>query len=556
MKFSAFRHLFSPKKRNINKLASCLCIVATFTVTSAYSHADNLKLFNKSPSYEKKLSPDKRKHLENIKREIVNRSVDVIQIDLAALKADKLEIPLDVNNAHIIKKSRVNAHSDQSYSWFGQLEGEKGSATLVVKNGKITGSIHVNGDLYKIEPLDDGLHAIIKIDLQRMPPDHPESFNTIPSGIYPKSDNSSDAAYSGALTSATSASADAGSMTQIDLLVAYTASASSATADIDSLIQLAVDEANQSYLNSGVNIHLNLVGKMQSQISETNNSTTAILSSFASDSAVLNQKAATGADVAVMIINKNEYCGLANAIMANASNAYAVVHYSCATGYFSFAHEIGHLQGARHDHANDSATTPYPYGHGYQSLATSPAWRTIMAYDCAGGCTRLQYWSNPNVTYNGAPMGTTTTNNNARVLNETANTVANFNAPPVAGVTLSNMSVTKTVTGTASYELTASGFIVTSNPTNTGFTTKGPWISPQTGMSNYEVRATAQSATQFCISAGTLNTWINLGAGAKWVDRGYYAHYGIPCRLKLEIRKASAPATTLATADINLMGKM
>jgi hypothetical protein len=49
-----------------------------------------------------------------------------------------------------------------------------------------------------------------------------------------------------------------------------------------------------------------------------------------------------------------------------------------------------------------------------------------MAYDCTGGCPRLQYWSNPGVTYGGSPMGTASSNDNHRVLNGTAATVAGF----------------------------------------------------------------------------------------------------------------------------------
>jgi hypothetical protein len=50
-----------------------------------------------------------------------------------------------------------------------------------------------------------------------------------------------------------------------------------------------------------------------------------------------------------------------------------------------------------------------------------------MAYACAtASCTRLNNWSNPRVTRNGVPMGTATTNDNARKLSETAATVASF----------------------------------------------------------------------------------------------------------------------------------
>ena len=58
--------------------------------------------------------------------------------------------------------------------------------------------------------------------------------------------------------------------------------------------------------------------------------------------------------------------GQADAIYADASSAFAIVDYDCATGYYSFGHELGHLQGARHDPNNDPTSTPFAYGHGYQ----------------------------------------------------------------------------------------------------------------------------------------------------------------------------------------------
>jgi hypothetical protein len=50
-----------------------------------------------------------------------------------------------------------------------------------------------------------------------------------------------------------------------------------------------------------------------------------------------------------------------------------------------------------------------------------------MAYGCPNGDgTRIPYWSNPYRTYGGVAMGIVGESNNARVLNETAYTVANF----------------------------------------------------------------------------------------------------------------------------------
>jgi hypothetical protein len=68
---------------------------------------------------------------------------------------------------------------------------------------------------------------------------------------------------------------------------------------------------------------------------------------------------------------------------------------------------------ARHDCYADWSQYPFPEGHGY--VDTVNQWRTIMAYEdeCLElyryNCPRIQYFSNPDRTYQGAPLGTTPT---------------------------------------------------------------------------------------------------------------------------------------------------
>ncbi|NVJ61865.1 MAG: VCBS repeat-containing protein [Gammaproteobacteria bacterium] len=56
-----------------------------------------------------------------------------------------------------------------------------------------------------------------------------------------------------------------------------------------------------------------------------------------------------------------------------------------------------------------------------------------MSYDCPGSCTRLPYWSNPNVQRSGVAMGTSSQSDNARVLNQTRVTVSNFRQSVTGG---------------------------------------------------------------------------------------------------------------------------
>jgi len=293
------------------------------------------------------------------------------------------------------------------------LQFDPHNSVMLVKSGKtITGNVHYAGDWYKIRPLRTGGHAIVLANPAAMPPDHPAEYANLKTIRMPVREDNQDKAN-----------------TVIRVMVHYTSSAASASGNIGALIDLAVAESNQGYANSGVQITMQLATKAQVTYTQSGSFSTDLsryrgTSDGYMDSIHTTRNTVT-ADVGLLVINNSSSCGLASSIGSSASTAFATAHWDCITGYYSFAHEIGHLQSARHDPANDPTTTPYAYGHGYQYNG-SPKWRTIMAYDCSGGCPRLNYWSSPLNTYNGQPMGTAGTNDNARVLNNTRATVAAY----------------------------------------------------------------------------------------------------------------------------------
>ena len=91
--------------------------------------------------------------------------------------------------------------------------------------------------------------------------------------------------------------------------------------------------------------------------------------------------------------------------------AFTVVDQSCAAGYLSYAHEVGHNEGLQHDPANAGSAPSYPFAYGYQDPAGQ--FRTVLSY---GGETRVPYFSSPLVKYNNMPTGTAS-QDNARALN-------------------------------------------------------------------------------------------------------------------------------------------
>lgn len=352
--------------------------------------------------------------------------------DLVQLKTESLDLNLEPGftvRAHRVKSYVANTGS---LIWHGVLEDfgvadvpfsadtvrfDPMNTITMVKSGKtLTANVHYNGEWYKIRPLRTGGHAIVAVNYAAMPPDHPEEdykqiyHNSKPMPVREVTDK-------------------AVGDTVIRIMVHYTSSAATASGNISALIDLAVAETNIGYDNSGVLIDMVLAHKSQVTYTQSGSFSTDLsryrgTSDGYMDSVHTTRNSVT-ADVALLVINNSSSCGLASGIGSTASTAFADAHWDCITGYYSFGHEIGHLQSARHDPANDPTNSPYAYGHGYQ-YNSSPKWRTIMAYACTGGCPRLNYWSNPTKLYNGQPMGTTTRSDNARVLNLTRGTVAAF----------------------------------------------------------------------------------------------------------------------------------
>lgn len=360
-------------------------------------------------------------------------TVQEVRVDAAATAQPQLEFELLGKRVQAVR-SKVEALPDGGSIWYGQFrspsdrltaatssgQDDPGNSLILVRSGDtITGSIRKDGKLYRLRPLGNR-HVLVEVDESRMPADHPADYNQLPK--IPMADND----HIGI------AQASSGTPATIRVLVVATNAAVTAYGgNMQSLVQLAVAESNQGYVNSNVGLTLQLAGYETTNYSESGNFTTD-LSRFRGTSdgymdSIHTSRNTTAADVGVLLINNSAYCGLASGIGSTASTAFAAVYWDCATGYYSFAHEIGHLQSARHDIATDSSTSPYAYGHGYRyEPATGTGWRTIMAYNCTRSCPRLNYWSNPNISYNGIPMGNASTADNQRVLVNTKATIAAF----------------------------------------------------------------------------------------------------------------------------------
>jgi len=339
------------------------------------------------------------------------------------IKLPDQEITLKVNLAKKKGKNRFLVSASKTDS--------KDTLNFAENNGNIVGSLNHNGKLYKLRPDSSGEIIITEIPLDTLI-DHEESY-------YNNMDNFMDTGDPENQTNDASQNIDSGS--EFTIIVAYTSWFAAFVGDVQAYMDLLEFETNLSYSNSQINTRVRIVHAYQ----------TSYISPFATPGfpsmyafidygdyffntanpetqELHNLRDQYNADI-MFVLTEDSYhqCGKARGIGVSENNAIAFARESCAVGYYSFGHEIGHLFGARHIISQDPNTEPFSYGHGYCNV-TPNTWRTVMAYNCASetGGPRIMQWSNPNVSINGEPSGTEFTEFNAQVMNVRATEVANF----------------------------------------------------------------------------------------------------------------------------------
>lgn len=219
----------------------------------------------------------------------------------------------------------------------------------------------------------------------------------------------------------------------IDVAVFYTPrvrTAQGGLANTQALIASAVANTNNSYANSGVLGRIRLVLAQELAYVETDLSTDLSRFQRASDGFIDEVHALRtqySVDVNTLFTEGAGECGVGYFMSypspTFAGTAFNVVARTCAAGYLSYAHEVGHNQGLAHDPANAGFVAPGTYHYGYQD--TGGQFRTVMSY---GGATRIQMFSSATRLYNSRPTGNATQDNSRR-LGDTWAAVAAFKSP-------------------------------------------------------------------------------------------------------------------------------
>ena len=335
-------------------------------------------------------------------------------------------------------------------------------------------------------------------------------------------------------------------------------------AAMEAEIALAIAETNNGYQESGVAQRVRLVETAITSWDETAGKFSfynTLVGVTDPDDGVLDEvhalRDAVGADEVVLLVEgDNSYCGLAWLMtvpsLSFADYAFSVVARGCATGNYSFAHELGHNMGSTHDHDNADRGA---YAHSFGIQLPEAGVRSIMAYSCpTTHCRRLNRWSNPDQSWGESPLGVSGSGqdaaDNRRSLNQTAHIVAAFRdsadtveptAPdilsPTPGLTLPSSSVSFVLS-----DVTADQYVVTVGNTIGG-----------TDLGRFDFRARTTGLVDGLPTDGRtlfVRAWARHGDTWHHTDHTYSAHTEETIDTELPEMVSPVPGSMLSKSTI------
>lgn len=355
-----------------------------------------------------------------------------VKVDYSAVTpGEKSKLYLSVNDELVevrlypLSQKRLGLPKKQ-YAWYGKGEGLKDFYLMKIKEG-YEGSFQSKGYIHLLHSLNGQLSF-----LETRPKEY---FRESPEdGVPPE-----DSLRGKPIDHGDSDCIDPSS--QIDVMILYTPDtrdAAGGVVAIENEIAFAVGRANLALTNSAASHRLNLVYTGLANYNEPaggvdSNALLGLLhgTSDGTLDTVHGLRDSVKADLVSLFyeVDDGNWCGWGNTReVADADTtdegAFTVVQRSCAGGYLSYAHEVGHNMGALHDVGNVSGPVlSYNRAHlqPFPSSSSEDPWRTVMGYngDCeddAGEyCVRLAYFSNPDVSYAGDDTGVVDAEDNVRV---------------------------------------------------------------------------------------------------------------------------------------------
>ncbi|MGX5858144.1 M12 family metallo-peptidase [Dyadobacter jiangsuensis] len=320
--------------------------------------------------------------------------------------------------------SHVEYESASEYEWIGKTDDDRGTVIVVSRAGRVCAHISTPAGVYEIFPAPGGLYCLQIVDPEKAW-DVGCAMTSSPNS---KPDNGRTAAIEPAVKQDDNANAKmqpCQALTYPRVLVLYTPKALTLAGNLTNLtdhINLSISQFNSCIYNSGITsaAALVLAGIAPLNFVEHSNAMGTDKEDLIKDATAKNLRNQYQADVVVLLTDGNygggDVRGTSGTVTLEIDRAYSIVELWCATSRKTFAHEVGHLYGCRHDDDN-TALPSYAKGYKIKFLGFTVD-RTVMV---GNGITdehaknRLLNFSNPNIQVGGRATGTADENNAQRI---------------------------------------------------------------------------------------------------------------------------------------------
>jgi hypothetical protein len=287
--------------------------------------------------------------------------------------------------------------------------GGEGYVSLISIGGELSGSLMVDDERYELYDLGEGKSILAK-----------KNFPDIEEACY--------AGEAPPQVEAPGIEERSWRDCPVRVLALYTPGADTLMPNINNTIHLGIQQANQALINSGVHegqLKLVLATSQPElvQFSETGIAESDV-DSLNINPFVQQRRAETNADIVIVYTDNSypDFFGRVAGIGPDPAKATAIAE-ADAVSIFTDAHEIAHLFGCRHH--NDTAGT-FEHAHDFTTGSGRRCRLRTTTVFAGFQNTRIPYFSNPQVQFQGVPTGVAETRFNARQLREQGCTVANF----------------------------------------------------------------------------------------------------------------------------------
>jgi len=357
--------------------------------------------------------------VKDFAKENINTS-SVYQFSPAIFKENGIELSYKGVDYNFVG-AKTNIRSAEEFYWVGEDMNNAATIHLYFYKGACMGRATIDGAPYDIQDLGNGQVVLYSIPF-----------------FEGEGDDQVDVSKEFSEESVAETRSSAGpAECKVRVLVAFSNQVDIEGRDFIAVAKARINDMNLQFANSGINHEVVLAGVSPINFDEPT-SITANCSSLQCqalyDSRVLPEvttlRQLHDADLVVTVISFGTGTAFRRDI-DETNDGFSVISWNNfnSSTLKTFSHELGHNYGCRH---NIEVDPEVDYTHGYNAFLDGAAnWNTIMSYYNGCGCSRIDHYSNPNISYNGVPTGPDSNIHDcARTINERASALSGFEDSP------------------------------------------------------------------------------------------------------------------------------